>query len=518
MGLVDVRHSGSALVRRLTTDVEALALVCTLAFAAVYAVASLWLPFGWDHGIMASVGAAIADGGLPYRDVWDLKGPLAYVPFALSQLFFGTGMWGIRLIELILLCPAVFLVWRMLASRGSGRLGAWAALALYLWLASAGWFFTAQPEVWVAAASVLAICPFLMPNVPKRPLTIVAAGLLIGCCGLVKPIYFAYGAVPLVALATAPGFTPSRLIHQTCWLALGAAVPVLIILIYLVALGGLSEAISVHLIYIASTYASSQALRFLAKGTIDFLAQPAIGILMPFVVLGLWSRKSDRPLLAPLAAWLVISLIFVILQGKAYAYHWFVVYPPFIILAAFGLDALCRSNPNSSYPRIVVAIVGIVLFAHIGFVPARQIFRLGKFLTGSESAQSYYEKYTFRDYVAADEIAAARFLKEHSTPSDRIFIWGVDATLNYLSGRPNPTRFVFNMPLSMPSPFRADYRGEAMRKLHATPPAFIVVGAPWEWDKERALAEFPELEAFLKQGYALETSIGNLDLYRRAGS
>jgi hypothetical protein len=357
-----------------------------------------------------------------------------------------------------------------------------------------------------------------MPNVPKRPLAIAAAGVLIGCAGLVKPIYFAYGVVPLVALATAPGFTPSRLIRQTCWLALGAAVPLLITVIYLAALGGLSEAINVHLIYVASTYANSQALHYFAQGIVEFLAQPAVLILAPFVALGLWSQRNERPRFATLAVWLALSLFLVLAQGKGYAYHWFIVYPPFIVWAAFGLHALCRSNPGSSYPRIVVVGVAIMLFGSITLIPAREIVRLGKLSLGAESAEAHYEKYKFRDYVAADEIEAARFLEAHTAPDDRVFVWGVDATLNYLSQRPNPTRFVFNMPLSLQSPFRAQYRSETMQTLSAAPPAYIVVGAPWEWDKQTALADFAEFDAFLKQGYALETKIGNLDLYRRVGS
>jgi hypothetical protein len=515
MGVAGAMAVPLALARRLACDAERFALWGVLSLTVAYAFASLWLPFGWDHGIMMSVGSTIADGGLPYRDAWDVKGPFAYVPFALSSLYFGPVMWGIRLIELVLLFPAVFVVWRLIAARISDSLGAWTALALYLWLASAGWFFTAQPDLWVTAASVIAICPYLMPNMPKHPLTIAAVGILIGCTGLVKPIYLAFGAVPLIALATAPGFTLSRLARQAAWLAVGAALPILAAVAYLAVRGGLSEAINVHLVYVASTYANSQVLRHFAEGTVEFLAQPAVGILMPFVVLGLWSRKSDTPLLAPLAGWLALSLIFVILQGKAYAYHWFVVYPPFIILAAHGLDALWRSAPASSYPRIIAVVMGIVLFANISFLPAREIVRLGKLLTGLESAEEHYAKYEFRNYIAADQIKAARFLKEHTAPDDQVFVWGVDATVSFLSGRANPTRFVFNMPLSMESPFRAEYRDETIRKLNAAPPAFIVVGSPWEWEKETALAKFPELEAFLKQGYALETSIGNLDLYRR---
>jgi hypothetical protein len=336
--------------------------------------------------------------------------------------------------------------------------------------------------------------------------------------GLVKPIYMAFGAMPLIALATAPGSTPMQLVRQAAWLAVGAALPVAVAVAYLAALGGLSEAIQVHLVYVATTYAKSQAFHYFAKGTIEFLGQPAVLILTPFAILGLWSRRGDKPVLIPLASWLALSVFFVVAQGKAYTYHWFVVYPPFLILAAFGLDALRQSSPVSAYPRIIAVSFGIVLIASLSVGPAREIARGGKLLIGVDTTDTHYAKYHFRDYIAADEIKAARYLKEHTGSDDQVFVWGVDATVNFLSGRANPTRFSFNMPLSMVSPFRALYREETMRKLNAEPPVFIVVGAPWEWQKEEALAQFPEFEALLKQGYALETSMGDLDLYRRVGS
>ena len=65
-----------------------LALAALLGTAA-HALTSLALPFGWDHGIMASAASPFAHGGMPYADSWDMKGPLAYLPYALVEMLFG---------------------------------------------------------------------------------------------------------------------------------------------------------------------------------------------------------------------------------------------------------------------------------------------------------------------------------------------------------------------------------------------------------------------------------------------
>ena len=62
------------------------------ALAAVWVTASLSWPFGWDQGILAWAGDVIHQGGMPYRDAWDIKGPLAYYLYALAQWLFGKNL------------------------------------------------------------------------------------------------------------------------------------------------------------------------------------------------------------------------------------------------------------------------------------------------------------------------------------------------------------------------------------------------------------------------------------------
>ena len=48
----------------------------------VLGAASLPIPFGGDQGLNLLIGQVIADGGAPYRDVWDLKHPGIFFFFA----------------------------------------------------------------------------------------------------------------------------------------------------------------------------------------------------------------------------------------------------------------------------------------------------------------------------------------------------------------------------------------------------------------------------------------------------
>jgi len=48
-----------------------------------WSITSLSWPLGGDIGTYAWVGDIILSGGAPYKDAWDVKGPLVYYFYAL---------------------------------------------------------------------------------------------------------------------------------------------------------------------------------------------------------------------------------------------------------------------------------------------------------------------------------------------------------------------------------------------------------------------------------------------------
>lgn len=56
---------------------------------------------GRDSGVFLYIGQQILDGSIPYRDIWDHKGPVIYYINAVG-LFIGHGsLWGVWLVQLI---------------------------------------------------------------------------------------------------------------------------------------------------------------------------------------------------------------------------------------------------------------------------------------------------------------------------------------------------------------------------------------------------------------------------------
>jgi hypothetical protein len=491
-------------------------LASVAACTALYAVTSLALPFGWDHAIIASVGSSYANGGLPYVDSWDMKGPAAYIPFALAQILFGSTMWGIRLLDVLIWAVAGFVLYQGVRGLTTWRIGVGAALATYLCIASSGWFFTAAPESWVTASCVLAIVPMLSSGANLKPRTVALSGFLIACAGLVKPFYFAFGLAPLISVAFSADLSLWRRAKLAFALAFGATVSVTLICGYFAVRGGLSQAIEVHILYPISTYLDAVTGWSVAiRGVAGFFRAPAILITTPFALLAVWFYRSQKRTLAILLAWLGVASICVAAQGKYWVYHWFPVYPPLFILGALGAFALIRTERRPGGFSLLVVVCSALVLVALVKRPLRDVAIPFFNSVLKHDSKGYYSSYDFRLYNASDEIAAARYIAAHTDPQQKVFVWGSDA-LYYLANRPNASRFTFLMPLTMPGPYRANYRTEAMRELMDHPPTYFVTGIAWDGLSKAAteLADFPAMANFLDQHYSLEKTIGVLDLYR----
>ena len=493
-------------------------LAAALALACAYALASLWLPFGWDHGMMAATGEVLAHGGVPYRDSWDVKGPLAFVPIAAAYLIAGNAMWGVRLIELLILVPALIVLYRTVSAHTSHVIGAATSIGLYLWIASATWFFTGQADVWAMAVATVAVC-LLLPRDAESTANgtrFLFVGLLIGCCCVIKPVFLALVLAPLAYLACLDGRTIRQRVLLAAWLAAGIAVPIVCVFLYFLVNGGLAGLIEVQFAFNLGSYQNvGPAKRDLVLTFKDYLAKSPLTVLLPVAVAGAWARRTDRIIVAPVLAWLFASVLALVVQGKLYAHHWFALFPPLLVLAAFGLHALAQEPWGGRLGKIVGGMTAAVFAFLVVSEPAREVVRWARHITGT-LPDEYYNLYAFHTYNVGDEIRAAQYIRTHSAPSDGVFVWGNDATVRFLAGRPNPTRFEYDLPLTTPGDFYASYRAEMMHALETNPPAYIVIGSTWHGGpKDEYISGFPEFKSLLKERYVLEKTFGNVDLFHR---
>lgn len=494
------------------------------AAGAAVAIVSLSWPFGWDQAVFAWVGDTVLEGGLPYRDAFDVKGPLTYLPFILGQAIFGRTAWPVRAFDLLALAGA------LLAVRG-----AWLRLGLssfpvvggliVVWFFTAGFWNTAQPDGWAALAITAALCPFVgRTDVPGRALC-AGCGILLAAAVLLKPTYLVFGLIPAAAILTNRQLALRDrrslvLLGAGGFVVLAGAVGGGFLL-----RGGLREYLST---YVAMNTASALAAGYSPMGSIDafldhFLGQGRMLLAIPAAAAGAFAlaerRRSDSVLLV---LWLALAMAVAAVMGRWQGYDVHALHMPLAILAAIGL--LSTGLPTPAAFRVLTGTY-LLLFA---VVSARGVAEpVGGWLRWKLGAWSDEQYATLFDrawmgFSHRNSAYVARYVEMRTSPEDRVLALE-NPLINYLADRASPGRYLSPGPVWADSqPSAADAR---RTEFHASlvngRPKQIVVGPPVMMADSPAdglpagpLVP-PEFLAELRSNYVLEARCGAYLIYGR---
>jgi hypothetical protein len=359
------------------------------------------------------------------------------------------------------------------------------------------------------------------------------SGAMIGCAALIKPLYLAFLILPLIQIFDQhrPGGTATAAakgwIRAAASIGMALAPPTLAVA-WFAWRGALGDLIDVHILFTWNVYSSGASARHwdAVRRTIKFFLSDPVVFGLPVIVAGAWSLwRTSRSAARMVLTWAMVAAMCVAAQGRFFKYHWVVVFPAVLLLAAVGFDALrvfafgksaeWPARPARLLARLALGLATIAVL-RLAVVPASGVVGWMKLVTGRFSLDQYYASHVAGVYMPVDDLQAAAYIRERTGPADTVAVFGNNAGINFLSGRRNPTRFVSGQPLleGARSSYRSAYRREYMLGLHRRHPAYFVMGVGWKGlTKSEAIVDFPELQDFLAKDYQLETRIGGLDLY-----
>ena len=387
-----------------------------------------------DENIYAVVANEILHGGRPYVDAVERKPPLLFWTYAAIFDIGGMFNWRALHVAALLWTLATMLgLYAMTRSVLDGNAGLLAAVfygvfqpwATWKNLAFNGELLMNLPIVWAWA---IAFAPGWRFRATRPELFV--AGVL-SCAAFLLKQPAAIAAVPLAAYFLLPSYRASRrlTLGQSCvqvaWFAGGFTVALAAVAALLRHQGILREAfywtISDH----------DVPLIFWAHGlaiTLGFVGAclPLIfGASLALARDELWTaRRAER---AALIGLLSVSVLGAAASGRFYPHYYIQLLPPLVVLAAVyyrraWTDSSVRLHwaPPRSAIFAWIALTAVAFFvAHwIGLAPQEQ------------------------------PTAAGRYLAEHSSPDDRIFVWGQVPQV-YLDARRRPaSRYISTFPLT----------------------------------------------------------------------
>ncbi|MBI2517733.1 MAG: glycosyltransferase family 39 protein [Opitutae bacterium] len=484
-----------------------------------------WSTFGFslwnvDESIHAAAARTILEGGVLYRDAVDIRHPLSYYAVAAVFAVFGkNNLWAVRALAALLVAGTgwfLFLAGRKLRHAFAGA----AAGALYVLLATGALTQSdanaSNTEWYVAFFSSAATAVFLMGGARPGMWRLFATGLLSACAFLSKQPALLEIAAPLAMLLYS-GWRqalPARtVLLQMAAVAVGWLTPVLLAVGYFAAHGALRDAIFYTWIYNLTYYGPEIATadRFTAL----FGPFKLIGTTQP-CLLGLWATGA------------LVTLHRLLQRTPTPAET--ATNPGMVFVTVASLAALAgAASSGRSFDHYTVQFLapfclgaGLVLAQLGGWVRSvstRGLLRLGAaLLLLLTSYQAVSSAVTGRGRTLSEDPShrIADYIREHTKPNDRIFVWGFHADIYLYANRRPASRYVFTtfqtgmIPWTNVAPHIDTHYAivpgtmeKLLADLTARPPRYIVdcsAGPNRSWQKY-PIDNYPLLLAFVRARY-----------------
>jgi hypothetical protein len=503
----------------------------------------LTYPFGRDQGIFAVIGQGLLNGKMPYRELWDVKTPGIFFVFALGEALFGHTMLAPRVLEALALTGTVALMVSLsrrwfgdpIAGYIGGALLAIANFQLDFWHSN-------QPETYGGMLLIAAAWLLSNASVRRRWLRFCLGGVLLGLVVLMKP-HLGLAVPPLIWLC---GDSSRPSLKRRAWDALpvlvGGTSVVLAVAAWLWLGGAWSIAVWTWRDF-APGYTSISGERSwgdfyagLYGVTVTLFCQFS-ALFVSGVVLELAVGSPKTP--ERQRFWGLLGIVFclavaVTVQQKSFRYHFVAAFPLLALAAGLGWAKLWRlaSRGTGRYSVAFLLAFGAAYLARFpvtdlnGSIHERTRIRLAQLLGGraphgpATAASSLYA--VRKNFDLGEAQAVAAWVRQELTPNETLLLWGCDSIVYWLSERRPATRFVHNMP-QRGSWQREKARSRFMDEVRRSRPRAIVVQhgdfitsvIGEREDSATALRSFPELTAYLKDGFELMTTIGKFDVYVR---
>lgn len=494
----------------------------------------LVLGYGRDQAIFAVVGRTVLEGGMPYRDAWDIKPPGIYLLYALARWLFGGGEHAIRIVEIAFVLGGVAAL-VVLARRwwGSARLGLGAATLWTLVYAQMDFWHTAQAESFAASltVSMLAVAPLAGVATPRMswPRWLLA-GLIGGGLALLKPNFATTGVVLVAYLWLSPALRSYPRRNATLALLGGALLPCLLCLIWLVTRGVLGDYLEMSSAFLPRYAALSwqnlgilaASYRALTEWWFGYSSLIFAGVLLLLLLPPTADRRAPLWLLGGI---MFLYLVGVAVQAKFFPYQFSVVWAVAALLAALGIRQLWLRIAQRGILAVAAFLVGLALVTGMRSLSddwGRRFLARMRLFSDDQSldiaATDHLRTFVTRD--VGDRRTVATLIAKYTPPDSTMLVWGFEPIFYPWAGRQPASRYFFNIPLRSPW-YQDQARPRFLRELqHQLPHAIVVVHRDTfqmvtgdSDDSAAALAKFTPLADLLTQHYVRLASVGDYDLY-----
>ncbi|MCP4420320.1 MAG: hypothetical protein GY805_27255 [Chloroflexi bacterium] len=444
------------------------------AILGVLALAAGDLPSGIpsrDSGVFLYAGQRILDGQIPYRDVWDHKGPLLYYINALG-LFIGQGtIWGVWILEYLALGTAVVTSFQLL-KQAFGKAPAIAGATIWLINASLLQIGENLSEEYTLPLQFAALYLFWRSRTSeKAERYFFAIGLTLAAAFLLRPnnIGTHLSIIVYVVWSSVANGEWKALFRKTGALLIGAGIPLGGTAVYFVRHQAFAHLIDQMFTYNLLHSATSFENR-IVTGLVGLASFVSFGLVI--IVLAGWTlgwlqiakkttmAETWRPLVHLALIGLPIELFLASLSGFYFAHYYMALLPMFALLTGYFIYGL---QPNLvQLPRLIAyAVLFCIFYLAINKASGQIIFNL---------AHKTWDSTGSNNQLVAE-------IRYHADAHDYLLMWGSATTFNFLTEKESSSRFVYQYPLFVAEYAAPEMVAEFIEGMEGKRPLIIDVSA-----------------------------------------
>lgn len=391
---------------------------------------SLFEPYWYgDEGIYQTIGMALREGRLLYRDIWDNKPPFLYLLYGL----FSSDQFMVRLVSLVfgILSIIVFFVL-------SKKLFSSPKLTLFATSIFAVLFGIPLLEGNIANAENFMMLPILLAALliydkTNKKGQFFLAGVLLGLAFLFK-IVAIFDTAAFFLFIVFSKFEKKHLSSLLSLLpfALGFIIPIALTSLFFLLNGVLKD-------FLSATFV--QNVGYVSYGNKYLFPQGLL--IIKLIVLSLFIFflfKQRKALLRSslfILLWFSFSLFNAFFAQRPYTHYLLVLLPSFSFLLGVML------SDDKKYQKLILALflASIILITQTFTVYGKSFsyyLNYISFIMGKKDVSSYQ---AFFDRQTPIDYGLAQYIKIHAGKNDSLFIWGNNAQVYKLANKLPPGRY-----------------------------------------------------------------------------
>lgn len=496
----------------------ALALVFILLISGLIRYRLVDVPLERDEGEYAYAGQLILDGVVPYQEVYNMKFPGIYGMYAVVMAVFGQTHQGIHFGLLLvnsMTIVFVFLLGKRLLNPSAAIIAAAVFAVLSVSQSVQGVF--ANAEHFVILFAVAGLWVLLKALADKSRWKLFAAGVLLGLGFITKQHGVMFCLLAIVYLIF-DGLTQKPVLWKLLMVRLlllstGMAVILAGLLLTMAWFGVFEQfwfwTVEYARAYVAQVPFSQAGGIFINRFSGIFASAP---LLWTIAGLGVAVLPAARQIRRSDKCFMLLFFFFSFLAvcpGFFFRPHYFVLLlPAAAILCGAAIWILSQWLSDYFARRFSVGLAAsVILAAGIGQSVLHQfdyLFRMSPFevCRSTYSLNPFYESIRIADYI-----------RKHTTPKDRIAIFGSEPQILFYAQRRSACGYIYMYPLMEPHEYALQMQKNFIRQTESQNPSYcVLVNIPTSWLRkdasENLLIEW--MNSYLQARYKI---VGTVELF-----